>query len=372
MLSTEGSPERKTTIKSISRSSVKSPFKTQAVSRFFVSSGEQASASSSSPASPSASSDALPSSSPPPPHEPLSIVPSSVYNQQLKDAVQAWDVALANKLLNQGADVNSSFDDGSTLLQFVVRVGDKHLDMAQALLDHGADVNVCDEENEMSMLHLAAVYGQAEVARLLIEKAGASETKEDKQGRTPADVAIGQCIPLLGDSAKKRAARDQISGHRLKHLQSYSRRIDFAPPTSPTHRDSFKTILLDAALLDTHVQIYEINLGTLGPEPACHLLVFSRSSEDQTSTVAFNDYLIQVTTDVAGSLQQIHQYYGGTSSSISLCLAYPCGHSADQVALIKRDVTDLTEGLGAAHPDWRCTTFHYLKSQFKLLQQVYA
>ncbi|KAF8476566.1 ankyrin repeat-containing domain protein, partial [Russula ochroleuca] len=61
--------------------------------------------------------------------------------------------------------------------------------VAQLLLEHGADVNARiehggDDDNGRTPLHTAANYGRVEVVRVLLEH-GANVGAEDNKGRTP-------------------------------------------------------------------------------------------------------------------------------------------------------------------------------------------
>ena len=58
-----------------------------------------------------------------------------------------------------------------------------------------AEVDPVDETN-LTPLHLAAEYGQAAVAELLLQ-ANASPTAVDKSGKTPADIAKVNWHPEL-------------------------------------------------------------------------------------------------------------------------------------------------------------------------------
>ena len=84
-------------------------------------------------------------------------------------------------ILEHGADVDSTTDDGWTVLQFAARYGDaemvkvryaslcwftgKYFIDGQVLLEHGAEVNAVHEDG-WTALHAAAHYGDAEMVKV--------------------------------------------------------------------------------------------------------------------------------------------------------------------------------------------------------------
>ena len=67
---------------------------------------------------------------------------TATLDKQLVEAVQHGDVALAETLLNRGADPNAEGLDAESPLILAARSG--HLELVKLLLDKGADVNAED------------------------------------------------------------------------------------------------------------------------------------------------------------------------------------------------------------------------------------
>jgi len=89
--------------------------------------------------------------------EPKSMELSSVQQQAL-DKLSENDVAGLKALLaSPDLDVNFCDLNGMNLLQHASYKGNK--DMAQMLIDHGADVNSSRHEHNYSALHFAALSG---------------------------------------------------------------------------------------------------------------------------------------------------------------------------------------------------------------------
>jgi ankyrin repeat protein/predicted methyltransferase len=100
--------------------------------------------------------------------------------------VPGQDTALLQRLIDKGADVNAQGSHSTTPLHRAAFRGG--LQVARLLLDHGAEVNV-QGYNGVTPLHRAAQSGDLQVARLLIER-GADVNAYDKYSGTvgPSDI----------------------------------------------------------------------------------------------------------------------------------------------------------------------------------------
>ena len=105
----------------------------------------------------------------------------------LRNAIYENDVKLVKELIDEGADVNKALTtDGDTPLCIAARYG--QLDVAQLLLDRGAEVNKADRYGS-TPLYIAARYGQLAVAELLLDK-GAEVNLANTYGATPLWIAV--------------------------------------------------------------------------------------------------------------------------------------------------------------------------------------
>lgn len=109
-------------------------------------------------------------------------------------AARMRDVDTVRKELESGVDVDllngkaANGDGGNTALWFAAQGPlDGGLAVAEVLLEAGADINrAC--EHGCTALHMAAAWGHVELVEWLLEK-GADATLHDDDNRTPAMMA---------------------------------------------------------------------------------------------------------------------------------------------------------------------------------------
>ncbi len=95
--------------------------------------------------------------------------------------------AAAALLIDAGADVNSPSKNGQKVQPLHSAVAGQHFELAQRLLEHGANVNAV-QEGGFTPLHGAADNGQIEMIELLL-KQGADLTARTHDGLTALDIA---------------------------------------------------------------------------------------------------------------------------------------------------------------------------------------
>ena len=111
---------------------------------------------------------------------------------RLHDAVKGGDLAALATLLaadQKLANARSETDPRGTYpLHVAAEFG--QAEAARLLLEHGADVSLLDAENEANALCWAAFFGRPELARMLLD-AGSDVQRPNKHGLTPLDCALG-------------------------------------------------------------------------------------------------------------------------------------------------------------------------------------
>lgn len=121
-------------------------------------------------------------------------------------ATQFGRAEVAQYLLNHGADPEAmDAKYGSTALHTASFNG--HLEVAMVLLDAGANVDARNK-NELTPLHYAASNGHVALARLFLER-GADAYARSREGRTPLEKAEGrpEMLAVLRDALRRTQAR---------------------------------------------------------------------------------------------------------------------------------------------------------------------
>jgi predicted Fe-Mo cluster-binding NifX family protein len=129
---------------------------------------------------------------------------------------QFGDLDITRLLIDKGADVSATDEDGQTPLHRASEYGYKRV--AQLLIDKGADVSVTDKDRR-TPLHLASDEG---VAQLLIDK-GVDISVSDKDGQTPLHLASDEGVAqLLIEKGADVSVTDQC-GRTPLHVASSTR-----------------------------------------------------------------------------------------------------------------------------------------------------
>lgn len=105
-------------------------------------------------------------------------------DEQLLLAIDGDDVALAQKLLQMGADANAR-DTKTGLTGLMLAACHANVALVKALLAAGADPFTTDSQTGATALHKAAQGGSAEVARLLVEAGAFVDAVTPTMGHTP-------------------------------------------------------------------------------------------------------------------------------------------------------------------------------------------
>ena len=112
----------------------------------------------------------------------LAVRPSA----ETTDGERAARVEVQGALLAAGARVTATDASGATPLHWAALHGD--LEFARLLLEHGADIQAREPGEGMTPLHVAAAGGDTDLVKLLLER-GADAGARDRAGRRPLDVA---------------------------------------------------------------------------------------------------------------------------------------------------------------------------------------
>src|SRR5262249_29982019 len=115
---------------------------------------------------------------------------------KLKQACSAGDLDEVRRLLDEGADPNSTDEHGSgTLLTF-------HPAMIECLLSRGANPNIQTNEKGASVVAGLAYMNQFECVRLLLHARADANRGRDLTGETPLHHALARNEPDRGPLVK--------------------------------------------------------------------------------------------------------------------------------------------------------------------------
>ncbi|XP_050304527.1 ankyrin repeat and MYND domain-containing protein 2 [Anthonomus grandis grandis] len=124
--------------------------------------------------------------------------------KKIFEAVTNNDAGLLKNALSENSNVNIFDENRITPLQHAAYKGNKEI--VQILLDHGANVNLCEHQHNYSALHFAALSGNSDICLLLLE-AGAKSTETNTVGRTPSQMAafVGHhnCVSVINNFVPK-------------------------------------------------------------------------------------------------------------------------------------------------------------------------
>ena len=147
--------------------------------------------------------------------------PNSQVNRALSNAAFVGDIEAVKQHLAAGTDVDVKGGYSSTADTLTIKLADRtplheaaswgHMEIAELLIDNGADVNVKSGFGQ-TPLHWAAGNEGRQVAELLIAK-GADVNAKDDYGNTPLDRAIQFKKPETADLLRKHSGK---TGEELK------------------------------------------------------------------------------------------------------------------------------------------------------------
>ena len=105
----------------------------------------------------------------------------------LDDACLRGQRELAELLLSLRANISERNRSGTTPLHDAALGG--HPGIVGLLLDHGADIDIWDQESGATPLYYAASLGRTEVVELLIDR-GADISLKNRRGLSPLEAAL--------------------------------------------------------------------------------------------------------------------------------------------------------------------------------------
>ena len=105
----------------------------------------------------------------------------------LHTAVEEENIDVVKSLLGRGANVNAELEGMIPLLMAAIN---GNASIARLLIEQGADVDACDTTRSWAPLHFTSRYGHLEVSRVLIDH-GANVNARQRNHQTPLDLSAG-------------------------------------------------------------------------------------------------------------------------------------------------------------------------------------
>ena len=110
----------------------------------------------------------------------------------LHDAIKRGDLGTIKTLLEEDARLANSRSETDSRGTYPLHVAAEfgQADAARLLLNYGADVSLMDLENDAIALGWAAFFGRPEIVAVLLD-AGSEPSQRNKNGLTPLGCAVG-------------------------------------------------------------------------------------------------------------------------------------------------------------------------------------
>jgi hypothetical protein len=110
---------------------------------------------------------------------------------RLHDAVRHGDVQEMKELLGGQRDLANAVSETDPRLTYPLHVAAEfgRAEAARMLIAYGADPSLVDGENDAAALGWAAFYGRPQIVDILL-KSGAAPSQRNKHGLTPLDCAL--------------------------------------------------------------------------------------------------------------------------------------------------------------------------------------
>ncbi|MGB6064047.1 MAG: ankyrin repeat domain-containing protein [Desulfomonilaceae bacterium] len=106
----------------------------------------------------------------------------------MKAAIKA-DISMTELLLDKGAEINATTNDGKTTLMVAASAG--RTELVKHLLDKGADIDAVDKEGK-SALSWALANHHAQLGKFLLESMAQKRTPQKGTGHDGKKETLGQ------------------------------------------------------------------------------------------------------------------------------------------------------------------------------------
>ncbi|XP_038049493.1 ankyrin repeat and MYND domain-containing protein 2-like [Patiria miniata] len=224
----------------------------------------------------------------------------SELEKELFESIQFDNIELIRQLLSSpDVAVNCLDDHGMTPIQHAAFKA--KIPICELLLANGADVNINEHENSYTTLMFAALSGNTEVTRLILE-AGAKTTPVNSVGRTAAQMAgfVGQhaCVSIINNFF----SREDVDYYTKK--QGFEKEPKLKPELAP----AVHKLILQTNLNPVKILLFIKDHEELINESVAVARVLDCICEKQMKTSDTNEVLAMKTHYLAFLLRMCHKY----------------------------------------------------------------
>ena len=235
--------------------------------------------------------------------------------------------SVVTRLLEAGASANATAKQGFSALHFAVQSGAR--DSVAALLKGGASANVWEVRKKHTPLHLAALKGQAEIVRILLQS-GANPLAKTKQGKTPFDLVLPSKDQKAAPEENSEAVREALRAH-LDEMQ----RATNSTSANVTTDDAIDTTANTYTTSSSVVNVNDDVVAAIS-KGSCESSPLVAENDEDASSVLQSDRSTSLMKHDAPNLEPRHEASSATKAVISLSvLSETC--SADVVEASKTE-----------------------------------
>ena len=167
------------------------------------------------------------------------------FNDYLLVAAMGWGYEEIQELLNDGANINATDDNGWSALHHVSLRGKP--DCVKLLLDRGANIDTPSTKKGTTALHLASFYGKPKCVEILLKFGANPNATDNKYGETALHLASRagnlKCVEILLKYGADTTIKDNTNKTAFDVTSTYNNKIkailNIAPIKKELRKDTY-------------------------------------------------------------------------------------------------------------------------------------